>query len=64
MNLYKRIDNKEMIYIVFGRNLPCSKSLYLITIIREEYDNKMNVVFASIIKGFFRKEKKNETINF
>ena len=51
--------NKNQIYrITFGRDLPNTKCLYLISIIIEDYDDNLQLTYASFIKGFFYKNKK------
>ena len=57
MEIRITLNNREMLCIQIGRNTLTSSSIFLITIIREEYDNHRNVIFASIIKGLFRKAK-------
>ena len=48
------MENNKMLCITFGRHLPNVKSFYFITIVKEEYDNHCNVIYASIVKGFFK----------
>lgn len=54
MEIRIALKNNKALVFQFGRETPFFKSLDLISIIIEEYNNHMNVIFASYIKGFFK----------